>query len=436
MKIVTTRSQLILLTVALLFLPSMNLFAQTEEAGDTAREETSGIASDAGTADQESAPTESEQNDEERESAQQDALGSKDSVAGQQEMSETLDKYEGEASRAPASQLPSRTTASQQVEPQIERPQPRTRTSSTETATPATFEQKTRPVDAEILAENPVPQKIASEQNTPEESDEILREVTALVTHLSPWKIMLIVSILVLIYFTNVAVTLYLGRLSARRAEYSPWLRKGIPFVTFALWVITFFLIAALLTPTRVTAFILIGILIAVAIFASHQLVRDFIAGVMILLERPFQIGDRIQIGDHYGEVVRIGLRAFHVRSPEGSLLVIPNGEIMSNAVANVNPGTMEGQVVTELYMPPDIEIEEARRIAFEATAVSPYVFIHKPIEVYVDEEYKEQLLIKVIVKAFVFDAKYENNLRSDIVELARKGFQTKSQRSTEPGTH
>jgi hypothetical protein len=76
------------------------------------------------------------------------------------------------------------------------------------------------------------------------------------------------------------------------------------------------------------------------------------------------------------------------------------------------------------LPLPKDIYLEPAKRIAFESAIVSPYACIHKPVEVYVDEQHQNDLRARIIIQAFVFDARYERQLRSDTVERAMRGLQ------------
>ena len=65
----------------------------------------------------------------------------------------------------------------------------------------------------------------------------------------------------------------------------------------------------------------------------AQTLIRDYIGGLLILLENQFRVGDVIQVGDKTGSVERITLRATHLRDIEGRLHLIPHGEmrILSN---------------------------------------------------------------------------------------------------------
>ncbi|MBI4771303.1 MAG: mechanosensitive ion channel family protein [Chloroflexi bacterium] len=66
----------------------------------------------------------------------------------------------------------------------------------------------------------------------------------------------------------------------------------------------------------------------------AQTLIKDYLAGLLLLIEDQFRVGDVIQVGEHSGAVERITLRVTSLRDLEGKLHHIPNGEIrvMSNA--------------------------------------------------------------------------------------------------------
>ena len=76
--------------------------------------------------------------------------------------------------------------------------------------------------------------------------------------------------------------------------------------------------------------------------FAAQDTMENVIAGIFIIIDRPFREGERIllpkKLGGIYsswGDVVEIGLRTTHVRSTDGVLLTIPNKLLTKDAVAN-----------------------------------------------------------------------------------------------------
>lgn len=107
---------------------------------------------------------------------------------------------------------------------------------------------------------------------------------------------------------------------------------KGlIPIIRIVLWVI--FIIVVLKMIYQPPKEMIFGALASVAIavgFATQDLLKNIFGGIMLLFERPFRVGDKIEVGEYYGEVSYIGLRATQIITPEDSVVVIPNMELMN----------------------------------------------------------------------------------------------------------
>ncbi len=69
--------------------------------------------------------------------------------------------------------------------------------------------------------------------------------------------------------------------------------------------------------------------------FGLQNITNNFVSGVVILLERPIKIGDRIEVGDTTGDVVSISARATTVMTNDGISVIIPNSEFISSRVIN-----------------------------------------------------------------------------------------------------
>jgi small-conductance mechanosensitive channel len=66
-----------------------------------------------------------------------------------------------------------------------------------------------------------------------------------------------------------------------------------------------------------------------------QDIAKNFISGIIILIERPVQIGDRIEIGDLNGDVIEIRARATVIRTNDDVHLIVPNSKFISDAVTN-----------------------------------------------------------------------------------------------------
>ena len=69
--------------------------------------------------------------------------------------------------------------------------------------------------------------------------------------------------------------------------------------------------------------------------FGLQNITNNFVSGVVILLERPVKVGDRIEVGGTTGDVVRISARATTVVTNDGISVIIPNSELISSRVTN-----------------------------------------------------------------------------------------------------
>lgn len=69
---------------------------------------------------------------------------------------------------------------------------------------------------------------------------------------------------------------------------------------------------------------------------AAQDSVKNIFAGIMIFLDKPFKIKDRIKIDGHDGVVEEVGLRSTRIRTLEGRIVTIPNCTFTDNSVINV----------------------------------------------------------------------------------------------------
>ena len=82
------------------------------------------------------------------------------------------------------------------------------------------------------------------------------------------------------------------------------------------------------------TSFSVIGIVIGLSL---QDILRNFFAGVWVLVERPFRIGDTIEVSGYTGVVDEISFRTTQLRTPDGREVIIPNGDFMTKPVVNLS---------------------------------------------------------------------------------------------------
>jgi small conductance mechanosensitive channel len=69
--------------------------------------------------------------------------------------------------------------------------------------------------------------------------------------------------------------------------------------------------------------------------FAARDAFSNLISGILIFLDRPFVIGDLVEVGDNYGRVDQITLRSTRIITSDGKMLAVPNAEIINKTVTS-----------------------------------------------------------------------------------------------------
>jgi small-conductance mechanosensitive channel len=69
--------------------------------------------------------------------------------------------------------------------------------------------------------------------------------------------------------------------------------------------------------------------------FGLQSVVNNFVSGLILLFERPIQVGDAIQVGNLQGRVRRIGIRASTIRTWQGAEMIVPNANLITQEVTN-----------------------------------------------------------------------------------------------------
>lgn len=229
--------------------------------------------------------------------------------------------------------------------------------------------------------------------------------------------LLLIVGVLLII-----GVNTGLSRLSNTLMEKVPTRRFQILQVTtllsFALYIFgTIGLIIGVLQPPR-EFMIAVGGAVAVAMgFALKDIVASLVAGILLLFDRPFRVGDRVSFSDTYGEILSIGLRTVRLVTLDDNLVTIPNSRFITDVVSSGNSGELDMMVVTDFHVSLEADLEQVRRLIEKVVVTSRYAYLKKPVSFAVEEVVvANYLAIRMRTKAYVLDVRYEKDLQTDLV--------------------
>ncbi len=123
-----------------------------------------------------------------------------------------------------------------------------------------------------------------------------------------------------------------------------------------------------------VTSFLAgLGILGFTLGFALQDVSKNFIAGLLLLWQQPFDIGDTIKVADFTGTVVDIEIRATEMITLDGLYVNIPNGDVFTSAIVNYTREKTR-RIELNVGVAYGTDLEKAQQIALQAISETPGV--------------------------------------------------------------
>ncbi len=185
--------------------------------------------------------------------------------------------------------------------------------------------------------------------------------------------------------------------------RFSPVSRLIIDLAAIAI------VVPILVEPTLHNVLILVASAGFAVAFALKDYVSSLVAGLVAVFENTYQPGDWIQVGDQYGEVRVVGLRAVHIVTADDTEIIVPHSRLWSESIANATSGNRSLLCVANFYLAPDHdavvvrqqlrEIGEASSYRKDDTSVTVIVLeepwgTHYRVKLYAKESREQFLLI------------------------------------------
>ncbi len=215
------------------------------------------------------------------------------------------------------------------------------------------------------------------------------------------------------------------AKLSARFSERRLLAQQTNTIVRFGVYSITIVIVLTSVFTLKPEAILALSGIIAVTIgFALKDLASSVLAGITILFDRPFQVGDRVTVAGFYGEIQSIGLRSVRMITLDDSVVTIPNNRFLTEIVVSGNAGALDMQIVMDFFVAPNSDIDRSQQIVHEALQTSRYVYLEKPVVVLVNEVIEgNYIATRLRGKAYVLDVRYEKDFETDVTVRVKRAF-------------
>jgi len=225
------------------------------------------------------------------------------------------------------------------------------------------------------------------------------------------------------IFLIKILMRILKGTLKKSRIELS--LKTFIESLSiFLLYGFLFFIIGSILgikTTSFIAVFGAAGIAIGLALQGS---LSNFAGGVLILVFKPFKIGDLIDVNDNLGFVEKIDILYTRIKTFDGRIITMPNGNVSNSDVDN---RTMERyrRIDLDLKFSFDENMDNVRQIIINGMTKHPKLASHLPVDVWLDEigEYQMKIKARCWVESIEYWPAYWEQLEAVKKELDREGI-------------
>lgn len=158
---------------------------------------------------------------------------------------------------------------------------------------------------------------------------------------------------------------------------------------------------------------VIFGLLSVGVGFGLQNVVSNFVAGLILLFERPISVGDRITVGETEGDVLDINMRSTTIRSVDNIAIIVPNSEFIANQVTNWSYGDKKVRLNVEVGVSYNSDLDTVLRSIREVADENDSVLAEPEPQVHFmsfgDSSWN------LVLRCWISDPKAHRKIRSEI---------------------
>jgi len=152
-----------------------------------------------------------------------------------------------------------------------------------------------------------------------------------------------------------------------------------------------------------------------------QNIVNNLVSGIVLIFERPLDVGDSIEVKDKKGVVKEIGLRSTKLISDEGAEIIIPNGDFLSEHVINWTLTNNYVRLEVVVFIPREADLVKVNKLILDTIAQNKNLYHQLEPGIIIDNiNYKR---IKLKVQFWYTDIRQEDEMKSEVLAEIREVF-------------
>jgi small-conductance mechanosensitive channel len=161
--------------------------------------------------------------------------------------------------------------------------------------------------------------------------------------------------------------------------------------------------------------------------FAAKDTLSNLIAGILLIIDRPFEVGDRIEVWSApagsatWGDVIDIGIRATKIKTTDNIVIIIPNNEIMLRDIINYTIISENIRIRINIGIAYDADLKKAKNAVLKVAQATEGVADDPPPKVVVRNFGESSVDLQL--RVWIYDARRRMDTISDITDKVKEAF-------------
>jgi potassium efflux system protein len=152
-----------------------------------------------------------------------------------------------------------------------------------------------------------------------------------------------------------------------------------------------------------------------------QNIINNFVSGIILIFEKPFNIGDYIELADKKGKVLDIGIRSSKMLTSQGSRVIIPNGDLLSGRLVNYTQknSQLKSEILFKINVESDLDL--VKKLITETINGAEEIVKNAPRQILFNSIGADNVELKVLV--WVKSVYVEASFRSYVLEQLYRKF-------------
>ncbi|MGE8301138.1 MAG: mechanosensitive ion channel domain-containing protein [Sphingobacterium paramultivorum] len=194
------------------------------------------------------------------------------------------------------------------------------------------------------------------------------------------------------------------------------------PLFRLAIILIGFFMAISALGMSLDKLTVVIGALSVGIGLGMQNIINNFVSGIILVFDKPFRVGDQIELVDKKGRVKEIGIRASVLKTADGADVIIPNGDLLSGRVVNWTLSQEYSKTSFVLHIDRQADLEKAKEWIKDAMMSSPHYIQDRDSGISIQDISAEMIYLSVY--CWVNAAANASSLKNDVLLVLYKKFE------------